>query len=100
MLHYLLCDAPESPSRRLSTTLANRHPLLLYEVIDPRWSVTPTLSVAAEGDDEYQKLDSPEGSLNRFWPDNSSASPVNSDSSSNLVPTDGPTTDFEEIPGQ
>jgi len=71
-----------------------------YSVIDHRWSATPTSSVAAEGDDDYQKLDSPEGSLSRFWPDNSSASPVNSDSSSNLVPTDRPTADFEEIPGQ
>ncbi|KAL4073013.1 hypothetical protein V8B97DRAFT_297817 [Scleroderma yunnanense] len=74
-----------------------------YHVIESRWTnVTPTSSVAAEGDDEYQKLDSPEGSLNQHWPDHSSASPVNSDSSSNLFPADGLTTtaDFEEIPGQ
>ena len=57
---------------------------------------SPSSSVAAEVDDDYQKLDTPEGSLSPSWPDNSFASPDNSD----FVPTDMPTADFEEIPGQ
>ncbi|KAG6330561.1 hypothetical protein ID866_8529 [Astraeus odoratus] len=63
----------------------------------PGWS-TPSSSVEAEGDDDYQKLDSPSGSLGEYWNGNSSASPANSDLSSNTHPMEGQNTDFEEIP--
>ncbi|KAI6149803.1 cysteine proteinase [Pisolithus tinctorius] len=58
---------------------------------EPGWSriPSPTSSAATEGDDDYQKLSSPDESLNRGWDDNSPASAVAADLSPSLRPMDG-----------
>ncbi|KAI6120769.1 hypothetical protein EV401DRAFT_1954212 [Pisolithus croceorrhizus] len=60
--------------------------------LEPEWTIerlaSPTSSAATEGDDDYQKLSSPDGSSSRSWDDNAPASPVTSDKSPSLQPLD------------